>query len=386
LIGIDKFSNRQVIVKDGFLKGIPMLNKAIEFIANDLSVVDARDLFVERAEHKDYHTYELTGIDLPNNDFRTRYEFPIGETTEKLILERIYRRERQYDNHPIVQIHIPNEHLIEGWETDEIADMWCALISLAIGRDVQWLRVGYSEEKTLILKWIRRGTVFGTGSFTGLISSNSIGFDTLPIIKFVEICFDSIRSKLIVSDAAIEYVRAIRHYVTYSLTSLDTDDKARLFAINVEKLLLSWEDTNFVSSLLVSKNEIEKIEKIDFQSILIDLKIEATTAEEVTQKINSLIGSALHRRLTSRMKTYFIEEFSNAWYKKNVAKRLQSFEKTRNSVAHGGKIPGEAYEEESGYYYNLKMILPLMVFALFNYEGNYVDLIEHYGSVIQSPY
>jgi hypothetical protein len=176
------------------------------------------------------------------------------------------------------------------------------------------------------------------------------------------------------------------HFVEYRLITNRVEDQARLITTTVEELLTRWEEhTGNTATAVVTEAEAKLMWDDLEQNWLPNLE--------------SPLGSLTKQRridIKSRLQTSLLEEIvrpgfgkrlklmlaqgqnDEAWIKNHAKHRVNSFVTTRNKIAHEGRFPTEDTDELFNYYYDMLMVLPLLVFSIFGYRGAYVDLAREY--------
>lgn len=283
-------------------------------------------------------------------------------------------------------LRIPLESIPIGWSAEDIADIWCSAISIATGRDIRWIVKRTHTKRVIKQKFKRRSNIIRNRSTYGLITNQYIFWLDDAIFKFIASIFDSIRRKKVTPSALRDYSRIMWHFVEYRLITNRTEDQARLITTTVEELLTRWEDhTRTTPKAVVSETEAEQLWS-DLQEKWLP----------TLNKISETLTTQRQHALKSRLETSFLVEIvrpgfrkrlknmlelgqnDQAWIKKHAKSRIEAFVETRNKIAHTGRFPTEDTDELFDYYFNMLMVLPLLIFTIFGYQGTYIDLSQQY--------
>lgn len=398
LTGVDSYLQREVSIEDGYLRSLGGTESPTIFIANKMLIIDTRESTLENQERHHAHLFYLTGIDF-DTAFVHQQVFPIGDNPQQLTLERIYRHERRFDNDTLVRLIVPNVVLPNGWSPYQIADLWCALVSLAIGRDVRWTCVENANDERIAILWKHRTNVLGLNRFQGLISLVFFESESAQVIEFIKRCFAAVQKGKITPVFAETITPIIRNYVSYRLIQQRSVDTARLVTTSVEELLFYWEKTRGLLPPIIDEDEkLAILTGIDTDALTTLIKTAITSPTKLEPKlgerrrdVHARIRRYLKKELAfpmaeDKIRILFRESsITDEWFDSHVQRRLDPFRVTRNAVVHNGSFPDENPRVNTWYFYNALMIFPLIIFALFGYDGFYIDLMEYWKDAIEPP-
>lgn len=392
LSGIDKRFGYEIIVENGHLQSLGGSEIPPTFAANTIYRIDRRSTITKNYSYKEHFVFELTGIDF-ETDFLYELQFPISDEKTPLTLQVIYKQVRLYDNQPLVRLLIPKNSVPDQWDSESLADLWCAFVSLAIGRDVRWVEMENPTDESITVKWQYRNNVFGTRSFTGLISTLPLRLDSEPTTEFLRRCFAKVQSGEITSELASKYTLAIRHYITYRMLRHRPEDEARLIGTTVEELLTIWEvSQNIQTETHATFEEANGLWKAMQQAAYNHINTfpnDNQRRRKIKDRLSYLVRQELPRfRFEDRLERYFehvILGMPEGWYEANVSIGLPYFVTTRDHVVHTGRFQTEEPKIKNWHYFNLLMMLPLMVFALFHFDEEFIDLREYWQDAAEAP-
>lgn len=389
-------SNSNIEVEDCSLLNLGFGEMPLVFRANRLKVINTVPY---ATEHSVGSTFEIMGLDIPTK-FLNVYDFSVGDNGEHISIEPIaVGMERDYDNQAIAKLVIPSNAVVTGWTDDQVASLWCAMMSLALGQDIRWINSSLLNSETeVVTTWVRHSQVFGQQKINRLIPSFPYDLSDKRLAKFIKSIFASISRGDVSATAASDYIEAVHRYVQYQMITTQGLDQARLITTSIEELVNKWQQhSGLPFEPLVTEVELAALllrADDDMKAWFSDI-ITTGTAEEsnlskrrkaLRGKVKSYLKNELVRSsFEDRLKVLFRENTSTPWFTAHVKSRLSPFVVTRNYVVHGGGFPTERTKEWYWYYYNMLMILPLIVFALFRYNGAYIDLIQEWAHIVEEP-
>lgn len=413
---IEKISGRdlrldlEIVVDEAFLLG--SINQPLVYVANSVTITDFHINAIG-----EYHSPEfyLVGVDIDTR-IMSHYEFEIGGNEKKIWYEPIAQDlQREYDNQAIAKLVIPTDCVPANWTVDDIADLWCALFSLATGRDVRWVNKTTHNRTSASTVWRRRSNVFGSRTIQGMIPDVYPGLRSENLTNFINRCFQTAFLGDIRPETIADYIRAIRYYIQYQMITRRGEDQARLITSLTEEVIQKWQRHKQKST---STNEEESSEELCIDSFPQLQSEDETNAlldrakVDVKRWVNEVIVSGRENTLKpserrkhikdriiyyikkelprpsfgDKLKMLFAEsKLSQIWFEKNVKHRITPFVKVRNCVLHTGEFPTKNIKKWNWYYNNMLMMLPLIVFALFEYEGPYIDLIKFWSEIVEDP-
>ena len=306
----------------------------------------------------------------------------------------------EYSSQATGRLAVPDNNLPKEWSAPRMADVWCALMSIATGKDIQWsswfiplTRTDY-QERTWFTRNIKPNTEFHAYIFRGygFLTKN----DVEVFQSFIQRCFKIIMAGLLSEVEGHNYVRIIREYVDYCTIRTSAEGKARLISTLTENLMLVWEENEGLKpAQLMSRGERNKLEELVGQTLkekshefLDDENI--SNFDLISEKLSNFIHLEIRDvTLVNRMRFFFSEngiDFSS----NIIDKRVIAFKDTRNSIAHSGwfshlspndndKLIYFCGNKDHGWqheYENMLMLIPLMIFTIFRYSGEYQDMIH----------
>lgn len=358
--------------------------------------------------------FDIVGLDIPSYfdrnhrhfdpDYNGQIKFPIDESKGQVItvLFKSTLEDRLYNNQPTGQLMIPPTCIPIGWRADHVADAWCALISLAVGRDIQWtsrivplLEYGRQDFREKI--WWSR-SINGGVQFHFLITRYLAKNDNALQIYF-QLIFKNLMQGSITQDALHLYNFIVRHYVEYiNVGTTYLNGTARLVTTLIEEFLYGWINNIQPSvGLIIDKAERSNLEEVVRQALNKnddapdDYLTRSESKQDRTELIERVIG-IIHSNI--REKTFldkllvFFKTYGHA--NQDLTKRLKACVATRNSITHRGKLSwhddevvknslvrfyattGDEWVHE---YHNALMIIPLMILSVFGYRGFYSDML-----------
>jgi hypothetical protein len=313
-------------------------------------------------------------------------DFDIGDS-KTVSLQLVNKPEKNEDGFKNSILSVPRNSIPVGWRAEDVADLWCALVSFAIGKDVRWIIKRNNYKRRTIFKFNQRNNIARNISTYGVLTTHYDFWSQLQVKRLITDAFTSVRQNRVSRSASILYSEIMWHFIEYRLITNRVQDQARLITTVVEELLTHWEEhTGEKPSSIITQDEA----KLLWSGL----------SEKWIPNIEDMLGKSISKQkrdaIKNRLKTAFTEEIvrpgfekrlrhmlamgqnDDTWRKEHVEKRLGSFVKTRNKIAHEGRFPSENSVELFDYYYNMLMILPLLIFSIYGYTGVYVDLSSEY--------
>ena len=367
----------------------------------------------KKIEHEDEFSvnYSVSSIDFPqwldqkskyaDDDARGRIVFPLNEKNKLILLAVRTPEQKLYDNHWTGRLSVYIEPMPDGWTDIDIVDFWCAIMSLALGRDIQFT----SFLKPLPFKKYRYSTwqarhLNGAGEFTPVIARFGLGSrqDVNILVNYVQQMFSGVLDGRISCSSAHNYTHIIRQYVNYRIISTTTGEgRARLIATLTEELLHWWERANNLKpENLISRSERTELEKI-IKNTMTERAEDYLNTENLTNRdrIIERVIDLIHRNirdvtLVERFR-YLFASYEHSLGSNKLGKRIRAFKDTRDSIAHVGlfshanpeynheRLVQFCSQEEHRLqheYENTLMMIPLMIFTIFGYSGKYIDLLQ----------
>lgn len=389
--GVDIRSGLQIRVsqaislENGLSLAAWISNRAPVFVANTFEVSQTDKYYIsENKPSSDSIDFELLNV---SDTVATTKGIPfrIGGAYVLYLKPAVYT-ENELNSEENTILTIPRKSVPVGWSAEDVADIWCSSISMATGRDIRWIVKHSYTSRAITHKFKRRSNIVRNRSANGVITSRHDFWRDNNVLALISTVFDKIRHKRVSVGAVRDYSRIMWHFVEYRLITNRVEDQARLITTTVEELLTRWEEhTGNTAAAIVSEAEAKLIWE--------DLQ------QRWLPNIESLLGSLTKQRrneIKSRLQTSFLEEMvrpgfgkrlkqmlergqnDEAWIKDHAKHRVNSFVTTRNKIAHEGRFPTEDTEELLSYYYDMLMVLPLLIFSIFGYRGTYVDLAREY--------
>ncbi|MEL6407825.1 MAG: HEPN domain-containing protein [Chloroflexota bacterium] len=368
-------------------------------------------------EYRIFHpTYGIVGIDFPfwfTNDVKLEhyetnsYDFKI-KTDFYISLSHIRKpKDRQYDNQVTgkASVHKPIEL---NWDSDEVMDYWCSLFSLATGRNVRWIenatRVTHWNVDYLQRNW-RGQHLHGIQNFVSLmIAHGGLGLSNnwKLIEDLIKSAFIAVLSGRITIDDARDIVEVINFYVDYRLALTETTEgEMLLLCALTEYMLKIWEKSTGISTFQdtgITEEESEEMRSIlsklvdENKQIFLNEKDETLYKKIKSKLLNQVSHHPKQKTYEQRLLTLFREcEFiSKGQFP--IDKMIKAFLKTRHAITHDGEFAHMNTSVNKKHLIqfgannnkgvqigceiaNVRQMIPLMIFAMIGYEGEYVDLI-----------
>jgi hypothetical protein len=176
----------------------------------------------------------------------------------------------------------------------------------------------------------------------------------------------------------------------------------RLLETLTEELLWLWEQVKEIKrdTILITKEERRKLDKIIAKTITEQAssflnESNQDKLELITKKAVQIIQENINMdSLKARLESFF-QKYPLPRNKTSLSNRIKIFVDTRNSIAHTGQFANTnpSYKAQgkklthltdhdsdwvTDEINNAKMMIPIMLFAIFGYDGDYTDLIELY--------
>jgi hypothetical protein len=308
--------------------------------------------------------------------------------------------QREHDNEVTGTLIVPKKCVPQGWTASEIVDIWCALTSLSMGRDIQWVSSYLPlrfEQYPQEITWQYR-KVYAGRLFHAYIAGRS---NFSATANFVRECFTHIVNGGLSPNEAKSYVSLFRQFVYYQLMGVkDAEGIARLVTTLTEAFLFTWErNTDSKPKTLLSRAERRKLDKVILEYLRsqdfveqFGIELGKTTEADFSQdnsdfkriidKVMDIFRNNMRPSFHERLE-FFFEDGDH--FITDLEWRIKAFIATRNSIAHNGNLlhfsddkdsqrkvqqlyisRGKTWEDE---YRNALMILPLMMMRVFGYSG-----------------
>ncbi len=343
--------------------------------------------------------YSICNLDFYDAYFtfqnRKNFEFKLNFSADRIInlLPQIPIDEREYPQQITAKLAISENTATEDWTTEQLADTWCALASLALGRDIQWIHkeIPYSEH----IWQSKRMNVEGQGH--ELIANSRVEMGSLisarNLLPFMQTMFSSIESMESSPEKILSYLKKVHRYIQYcSDQTMSVEGKLLLVSVLIEELTREWQDSHKVKpQKLLLRSERDKLTKLIWDYI--ESSADQFLSEENIPNLQEIADKAANAvRLTllddtfaERLQAIFAYQ-KYAPIKGQIDIRIKEFIRTRNSLVHYGLLHTSRINQEKNRYdeselikrieqeyWNTIMMFPIMIFAIFGYEGEYRD-------------
>ncbi len=279
-----------------------------------------------------------------------------------------------------------------GMTAQDVADTWCTAASFALGTDVRWIVMRYFSESKVVSTFRSRNNIIRDSSTYKMLPVR-FDFWSDPLFNGFSAClFDSVRTSKVSIEALRDYLYVMRRFVEYRLITQRIEDQARLISTTVEEFVRLWEQhTGFVPSAVITSDGAKELwKKLNDDSLaksieMIGIKSRQERNALITRLETAFLKEIVRPGFNKRLKNMLKKgQNSEAWVKEHAVKRLNGFVDTRNRIAHDGEFQSKETEELLDYYYQMIMIIPLLVFSIFGYSDKYEDLSSKYRGYLQN--
>jgi hypothetical protein len=321
----------------------------------------------------DFFEFELVNVSNPLGLFND-YEFASDPP-----LRLRFPKENEKENAILI---VPRQAVPASWDADVIADMWCSAITLATGIDVNWILKYSRTPRSIICQYKRRSTIVRHRKTYGVIAANPFWEQDKNLHVFVSKIFEQIQSGAITMEAAREYSRIMRLFVEYQLISNRAETHARLLTTTVEELVGHWERFNKqVVKSAVTSADADKI--WGHLQPFIEKSFPAENRDKIKERLATACKQEIVRPSFKKRLLNIFDEGKNSeeWIKKCAESKIKDFVDTRNKIVHEGRFSDKNSGKILQHYYNMIMILPLLIFSVFGYDGQFIDLGEKYKKI-----
>lgn len=354
------------------------------------------------ATHPQRKGFHVTGLDfsLSFNDpeaVSKGVAFNVGnqENAPIKLFPMFTNQTPEYLNQATGYLTIKEELIPNKWTDIGTADLWCALASLALGRDVQWVAYSSTSTQGTAMTWVTKN-VRGRSKFHALIIDDLVlGEEWEKLKRFISTNMNGIIENQIRNNELSEYIHLIRTYVDYSaIIGISKESRTRLLATLTEELLYLWEKfSKSTASRIITRRERRKIDELiadtlhrEIDTILIE---SSQNREAIIQKIIKIIQNNMRPDFRERL-TFFFESHQQLPTNYELAKRIKAFVDTRNAIAHQGvfawandetskkklqKLCPKPEHQTRHEYENVIMFIPIMCLCIFSYDGPYYDML-----------
>jgi len=342
--------------------------------------------------------FQIIGIDLSNR-FYNIIEFDIG-FPHKLKIEPIELESiRTYPNQPLAKLTIPSSTIANNSTSEHIANLWCALISICTGRDVQWVNKTTIASHTTTSKiWVSRPSSYSFKKTIAVLDGSQFESSVIDqrVLHLVKVSFENI-TKGNLSLAILErLVDASHKWVHYQLQMRSGYDRARLISTYTEAFILELiEAAELTLPEILNAEEINKLSQALKTSSIVKDNVTSSNAhyktsskrqKEVIGKLSNTIRRINESSLEAKTRLVFKNSLlDDKWVATHVNPRIESFVNTRNTIAHSGKYPDQERKILQWHYFNLVMMIPLIIFAQLGYDGDYDDPNIRFEHLVERP-
>lgn len=394
IVGIDRVNGATISVQECFFQSIGNSRDSAVFSANRL-IARFKSNSINSQENKPARfEFDLAGVDFYPSNFPFLLLKEIFPTLPAFEFAKIPLNQLKYPNQPTASLNFPSNSIPEMWTAEQVSTFWCALTSIAFGKDIEWLSYTEINEIVVTKTWTRRNRPQGNNSFQGLISYYSSPMEIGLTQDFVCQCMQIMAAKTESLQFWNELAQLLRNYVRYRVSNTRSVDESRLICSTVDEFLSLWEAANNINLRKVSL-QIEPKTLLSVVNALVipkinEQKIDDAAKKRIRDRVRDYFKKVIYEaNFLDRLVNFFTVtseglESSEA-ASQNLQSRLNRFVSTRNHTIHTGQFPTEDPKVQLWYHTNAQMMLPLMLVALFQWKGKYIDLIEYWADSFTEP-
>ncbi len=320
-----------------------------------------------------------------------------------------------YPLEPMSFLKLYTDKIPRGWELETVAEWLCALFSMALGRDIQWIHwTAPSPERELPPSrevWRARNvqrnrfTAFALEPYDAAYAlSAGLHEKDEWALKFV----GTVLGGLMRRDMAqiVPYLVTLRSYISHAATPAPSIEfTCTLLSVLGEYIYKIWTEVEQKAYALsrdqkTARNSIKRAVKTALSNLPPDATFNPFVPPKPTEPATE------HQRRRKKFKDDMISKFSKSigysltdellWFFEyhrypadyyRLGERIKSFVDSRNALAHEHRFacerdgkPNEIDKEIA----NIRMMIPLMFAAILRYEGDYWD--SYLGDWTPAPY
>lgn len=365
--------------------GMGFSDDAPLFIANSFTVIQTDRYVLENNPPSESVDFEIVNVSSPFSMIgEQQFSFDTGDG--KLVYLKPAPKIEKTETGENAILSIPRTSVPIGWSFEDFADLWCATISLATGRDIRWIVKNTHTRNFMAWKFRRRSNIVRNTTTYGILTNRYDFWSEGRVLELVLNVFLTVRKRRVSVEAARNYSEIMWHFVQYRLITNRAQDQARLISTVVEELVTLWEKHGGKQVLgVVSQDESRAMWAYldaNWPPAFVNTlgKLSKQRNSDIKNRLKTSISEEIARPgFGKRLKTMLRSgQTDTAWFKLHAQQRLDDFVTTRNKIAHEGRFQTDETDELFDYYYNMLMVLPLLIFSIFGYSGAYVDLSAEY--------
>ncbi|MDL1900530.1 hypothetical protein FBR02_07145 [Anaerolineae bacterium CFX9] len=378
--------NMTIVVRNGIELNAPNLSTVAVFVAEVFTVSVSAQSILDANGSIAVFAYEFKCTNIPSS-FHQRFEISQGKAIQLRGLPLVSDDEIAFYD-PFATLTVSDDALFGNWQAEDIATLFCALMSLALGRDIRWIaKQKFSPEQKVVERTYQRHRNLNLSERIRPILQE-FPLNLFGSVQFVETAFGRVAEGRITLDAALDYAESIRHFVEYSLLTRRLEDQARLIGTALEELLLKWEKhSSSRGDPVVNQEEADALYKLikpTIRQFVEEHNLDEPRASALRERINGIFSNEITRpTFRARLEFLFrsVPEIGE-WVERVVKPRLSRFIRTRDNIVHNGQFPSSLgiknHNDPWEDYLNMVMMLPFMIFAIIGYTGGYIDHYERY--------
>jgi len=378
--------NMTIVVRNGIELNAPNLSTVAVFVAEVFTVSVSAQSILDANGSIAVFAHEFKCTNIPSS-FHQRFEISRGKAIQLRGLPLVSDDEIAFYD-PFATLTVSDDALFGNWQAEDIATLFCALMSLAIGRDVRWIaKQKFSPERKAVERTYRRHRNLNLNEGVKPFLQE-FPFNLLGSVQFIEMAYGRVADGSVTRDAALAYAESIRHFVEYSLLTRSMEDQARLIVTALEQLLRKWEQHSHLgTNAVLDQNEADELYRFVKPSIdtfINDHKLDDERTKILRARLSELLKKEITRPVfQARLESLFQSDPQmEQWVRQVVASRIPPFVRTRNNIVHNGQFPTQLgiknHTDVWEDYLNMVMMLPFMIFAIFGYTGGYIDHYERH--------
>jgi hypothetical protein len=352
-----------------------MFDRAAEFIADDFECLFPHK-YVERHIQDDVYSVTLANAP-PQTVYGDRLiqtvDLPGGQV---FLISRNRVQETFMSFYPrLVPV---------GVSPSAIADLFCAVVSLATATDIRWTKLSRFVRDGLKVVYLRRSDISHRRRANRILSiQTSDPYGSSEVISLFTRALHFLRSRRASSKSISAISKYLSLYIRYQVITGRAEDHGRLICTATEAFLERVE--SFLGKESGSLSDLQAGELwTNLRQALRDTLngIPDSPSGRKREKIEDRFKSFINKDLTrARLKDRLLYcarqgQGTGSWINTHFKPRLEGFETTRNHIAHLGIFPEMSDDSDQWiiHYYQMLMIMPLLFFALIGYDGEYIDM------------
>lgn len=334
--------------------------------------------------------YQISGLDVRST---SPIDFPVTTDVDHHIklVPQLKTEDLIYTNQRVADLIFPESFQLAGWTHDNIADFWCALMSVATGRDIQWISRSHPIIRDILQSklWQRR---IIKGDYKGHSYIAEFASDINETRSFIQSAFEFVATSHISYDDVQTYMDNVREYIHYLTLTRSGEGIVRLVSTLTEAILHRWEsNSGFKREKKLTKTQRKSLVEA-VKKTLGELSDPDLNSAVFVARVENILNNNINiQSFYDLLESFFASYGHDPRKDKLLQKRLKAFVQTRNSVAHDGlfawhnpkydkrkltRFGRKTVDQLSYEYWNALSVIPLILFCLIGYEGAYHDPIS----------